>query len=32
MFNVTAINENDDRVPIEWTRGSWPQTSVEFVF
>ncbi|WP_457301262.1 phosphonate metabolism transcriptional regulator PhnF [Phyllobacterium sp. P5_D12] len=32
VFHVNAINEDGDGVPIEWTRGSWPLTSVEFIF
>ncbi len=32
VFRISAVNEDDNRVPIEWTRGCWPLTSVEFVF
>ncbi|MER8827778.1 phosphonate metabolism transcriptional regulator PhnF [Mesorhizobium sp. M0938] len=32
VFRINAVNEDRNGVPIEWTRGTWPLTSVEFVF
>ena len=32
VFRINAVNEDSNGVPIEWTRGCWPLTSVEFVF
>ncbi|MDB5524724.1 MAG: Phosphonate metabolism transcriptional regulator PhnF [Rhizobium sp.] len=32
VFRINAVNEDSNGVPIEWTHGCWPLTSVEFVF
>ncbi|MDX3927007.1 MAG: phosphonate metabolism transcriptional regulator PhnF [Shinella sp.] len=32
IFRVNAINHDEQSRAIEWTLGSWPLTSVEFVF
>lgn len=32
IFHTTSINEDQNGERIEWTRGCWPLTSVEFVF
>jgi GntR family phosphonate transport system transcriptional regulator len=32
VFRINSVNEDGNGVPIEWTRGCWPLTSVEFVF
>lgn len=32
VFRINAVNEDRNGIPIEWTRGCWPLTFVEFVF
>jgi len=32
VFLTASVNEDREGRPIEWTRGCWPLTSVEFVF